>query len=83
MPLNSARQTTALTIAAVVGPQMVPSAFPWHQSATTASPHRLILDQKADRKARIREVRGMFADLPTSSEAFAREKAEEAAWEDR
>jgi prevent-host-death family protein len=36
-----------------------------------------------DRKARIRRARGKFAHLRTSSAALAREKAEEAEWEDR
>jgi prevent-host-death family protein len=37
----------------------------------------------SDRKTRVRQLRGTLAHLPTTSAAFAREKAEEADWEDR
>jgi prevent-host-death family protein len=39
--------------------------------------------QGADRLTRVRQARGKFAHLRTTSAAFAREKAKEAEWEDR
>lgn len=41
------------------------------------------VQQGLDRKARVREARGKFAHLRTTSATLAREKAEEADWEDR
>jgi hypothetical protein len=40
-------------------------------------------NQAHDRKARVRRARGKFAHLRTSSADLAREKAQEAEWEDR
>lgn len=39
--------------------------------------------QAPDRHARVRQARGKFAHLRTTSAALAREKAQEADWEDR